>query len=267
MHFQIERQFKNQEIRVPIRTRGKQRIVVKVYHPKMPNTVYFDAAPVIDGAEMVIVRIPKMPPAVIMEVFNERHGNIQFDQSFQVGKIVSRPISLPFMITKIMNPVVDRFAQFSDEFAEKAGILSARDSIYVSPDGIFKIHYKDVIRDDQGRELRTPARVHSRTKEIEISRKYYLQYSVPARKFLNWHEFAHVYMNENPSDEFEADKHGITFYLGGGNPTVEAYNGILRLYGNTPSELNRQRYNDLNAFIKNFNKIMTGKTGVKTSTK
>lgn len=256
MNLEIQRQFKNQEIRIPIRTRGTQRIVVRAYNPRKANTVYFDTAPIIRTPEVIVVRIPKMPPTVYLEIFNERAGNIQFDNSYQIGRITCVPIRTSFMISKIMDPVVARFAEFSDDFAENAAILSAQNSVYVSPGGEFRIDYKDVIRDENGRELRTPARINSKTKIIEISKKYYLAYTVPGRKAINWHEFSHVFKNVDPSNEIEADKNAIMIYLGSGNPTIEAYNVFLKVFNNTPSNLNRQRYDELNKYILNFNSNM-----------
>ena len=153
-----------------------------------------------------------------------------------------------------MDPNVNKFAMFLDDFAENAAIISAQNSIYRSPDGKFEIHYKDVIRDDNGVELRTPLRVNSKPKVMETAKKYYITYTVPGRKMWAWHEFAHVWINSNPSDELEADKHAIKIYLGYGNPIAEAYNVVLKVFKNTPSDLNKQRYLALNAYIKNFNK-------------
>lgn len=249
MLYQIDRQFDNQQIRVPIRTFKPERIVCRVKHFRKPYTFYFDTAPIIKGQDAFVIKIPKMPPSVIMELYNEKNGNVQLDSSFQVGNITSKPIVL-MNSSQISDSTVQSFAQFSDEFAENAGILSAQKSVYVSPDGKYQIHYLDVIRDDKGREMRTPARINGKTGIIEIARKYYVHYSVPARKWINWHEFSHVWRNREQANELEADKNAIMIYLALGNPTIEAYNGVLRIFKNSPSDLNRQRYNELNSFIR-----------------
>lgn len=257
MIYQIPRQFNNQTIKIPVRTFGETRIVARVYHPRKPYTVYFDAAPVINGYEEFIVKIPKMPPMVNVEVYNESNGNIDFDSTIAIGKIHSEPIKQSFIINKIMNPTVSSFAGFSDEFAENAGIMSAQNSVYVSSDGKFRIDYKDVIRDEKGNELSTPARINSNTGIIEISKKHYRGYTVPGRKAINWHEFSHLWMNKDHSNEIEADKNAITIYLGMGNPINEAYNVFLKVFKNSPSNLNRKRYDELNKFIRNFHSIMS----------
>lgn len=237
-------------------TMSPERIVVKVRHPRKPYTYYFDTAPLINGKDMFVIKIPKMPESVVLEIYNERNGSTDFDNTFRIGKITVGPIRLSFAINHIMDENVARFARFSDWFAENAGVLSAQNSIYASNDGRFRIDFKDVIRDEKGNPLRTPARVNGVTRVIEISKKHYMRYTVPGRKALNWHEFSHVWKNKNPADEIEADKNAIMIYLGTGNPTIEAYNVFLKVYRNSPSNLNRQRYDELNKFIRNFNKIM-----------
>lgn len=253
MDYQVNRVYDNQTITIPVRTYNPTRLVCTVTHPFKQNTVYFDASPIISGFDKFIIKIPKMPPQVIVSIYNEANGNLEFDTTFQVGQIGIGPIRLGWQINKIADRTVRSFAIFSDEFAENAGILSAQNSVYLSPCGRFRIDYKDVIRDDNGNELRTPARINSSTGLIEIAKKYYANYTVPGRKAINWHEFSHVFRNVNKADELEADKNAIMIYLGMGNPTVEAYNVFLKVFKNTPSDLNKKRYQELDKFIKDFN--------------
>ena len=193
-----------------------------------------------------------MPESVIVEVYNEKNGNIEKDDTFAIGKISTAPIKLSWQIKKMMNRTVASFAKFNDDFSENAGVITAQNSVFLSPDGQFRIDYKDVIRNDNGMALTTPARINSETKIIEIAKKYYIQYTVPGRRAINWHEFSHMFVNKDKSNEFEADKNAIMIYLGTGNPTVEAYNVFLRVFKNAPSNLNRARYNEMNKFIKDF---------------
>ncbi len=253
---QIPRKYANQEIRIPIQTRSKERIIVRASHPNKPNTVYFNAAPFITGKDCFIVKIPNMPESVMLEVYSEKNGNAKHDPLFRVGPAIFGPITQSFAVTRIMDSNVEKFAKFIDNFAENAAVLSAQNSIYRSPDGKFQIDYVDTIRDDQGRALRTPLRVNSATKVIQIAKNQFIHYTVPGRKMWLWHEFSHVWKNIRPEDELEADKNAIMIYLGYGNPIVEAYNVILSVFKNTPSNLNRQRYEALNTYIKNFNKTI-----------
>ena len=252
MIFTVKKYFNYQMIRIPVRTFGAARIIISVRHYSKPYTKYFETDPIINGYDTIKVKIPKMPPAVVVEIYNEANGNLDFDSTFKIGDVQVEPIKQMFSISKIMDNNVNSFAEFSDDFAENAGILSAQNSVYISPDGKFRIDYKDVIRDENGKELRTPARINTKSGIIEIAKKHYISYTVPGRKAINWHEFSHLWRNVNASDEIEADKNAVLIYLGMGNPTIEAYNVFLRVFKNTPSELNRNRYNEMNSFIKNF---------------
>lgn len=261
MIFQIQRQYEDQQILLPVKTFSPQRIVVRAYNPTKPNTNYFETAPVIRKPEMIVIRIPNMPPDVLLEVRNARSGNIPFDKTFMVGKIRSTKISLPFSLKAVLDAKDESFKNFIDEFCENVALLSP--GVYFSDDHQFQIHLKNVIT-EKGVALRTPARVNSKTKIIEVAKVYFVKHTVPGRKWTLWHEYSHVHKNKNPANEFEADKNGIKFYLGTGNPTIEAYNGILRIFKNTPSNLNKKRYEEQNSYIKNFNSIMSDKTGIKS---
>ena len=257
MLYQVDKQYNDQVIIIPVRTRAKTRLAIKVRHLRKPYTYYFDTAPVIEGEDAITVKIPKMPSSVIIELYNEANGNVNSDSTFQVGAIRVQPLRIDFSVNGISDSTVSSFARFSDDFAENAGILSAQNSVYRSPDGEFTVHYKDVIRDDNGRELRTPARINTRTKIIEIAKKYYINYTVPGRKAINWHEFSHLWKNKEQANEMEADKNAILIYLTTGNPTIEAYNVFLKVFHNTPTSMNLARYNALNKFIRDVNKTLT----------
>lgn len=260
MLFEIPKEHENQEIIIPVRTFAKERIVCKAYNPRQANTVYFDVAPEIHGEDKFVVKIPKMPQSVHLEIYNEKNGNMAHDPSFQIQKPRWGAIKQAWKVSMIMDPNVSRFMRFLDWFAENAAVISAQESIYYSPDGRFRIDYKNVIRDDNGRELATPLRVNSSTKVMEIAKKYYVNYTVPGRRFWGWHEFCHVWRNRNPADEFEADRGAIMITLGSGNPISAVYEVMTDVFKNTPSDLNRKRYEAADAQIKSFNKEMSKST-------
>jgi hypothetical protein len=260
MLFEIPKEYDNQEIVVPVRTFSKERIVCKAYNPRQANTVYFDVAPEIHGEDKFVIKIPKMSGPVHVEIYNERNGNLANDPSFQIQKPKWGPIRQAWKVSMSMDPNVSRFMRFIDWFAENAAVLSAQDSIYYSPDGKFRIDYKNVIRDESGRELTTPLRVNGTTKVMEISKKHYITYTVPGRRFWGWHEFCHVWRNADPANEFEADKGAAMIYLGSGNPISAIYEVMTAVFKGTPSDLNKQRYLALDAQIKSFNKEMSRST-------
>lgn len=256
MIFAIKRQFQDQVIRIPVRTGRPEMLVIKVYHSIKPYTFYFNTNASMNGIDAFTVKIPKAPKEVYIELYNESNGHLDNDPTFKMGNISVTHLVPKFAINKIMDANVNSFAAFSDKFAENAGILSAQNSIYVSPNGKFTINYLDVIRDLDGTELTTPARINSKTRIIEIAKKYYINFTVPGRKAINWHEFSHMWRNYNQADEVEADKNAIMIYLGMGNPTVEAFNVFLKVFKNRPSDANVNRYKEIHHFITNFDAIM-----------
>ena len=153
------------------------------------------------------------------------------------------------------------FKAFLDDFCEDAGIIPARNKIYKSLDGKFRIDYKDTILDDKGNELTTPARVDKNSKIIEVSKKYFDQYSVPERKFILLHEFAHVYQNKevyggDASNEYLADKSAIYLGLGWGLPRISAIKVFTKVFNNADSPLNRRRVEAIKYYIDNFDTIL-----------
>lgn len=256
MFWGINRTAGDQVISFPVKTYSPERISVTIYHPTKPNTVYFSTCPVVNGSINFTVKIPKCPEKLIMEVYNEDNGNKDVDGSFIVGDINLYKLIPNLYAQGIMDRNAREFAEFSDQFAEDAGILPAQNDLYKSKDGKFSINYVNVIRDEKGGEINTPARVDAVTREIENAKKYYIGYTVPGRKAINWHEYSHVYANINPADELEADKNAIFFYLALGNPKIEALNVFLKVFKNSPSDLNVKRDQALENYIMEFDKTM-----------
>jgi hypothetical protein len=254
----IPKQFENQVITVPVWTITPERMCIRVYNHDKANTTYFETDPIINGKQNFTVKIPKSPDLLVLELYNDNVGNVQFDKTFKVGKIRVDELVPNITALGIMNKTARDFVMFSDDFAEDAGELPAQNNVYTSRDGRFTIHYKYVIRDDKGNELTTPARVNSDSKVMEIASKYYRNYTVAGRKFINLHEFAHVFANNNPSDELEADKNALFIGLAIGLPKIEAFNVFLKVFNNSPSDLNVERTKQLRNYITNFNKMMAG---------
>jgi hypothetical protein len=68
-------------------------------------------------------------------------------------------------------------------------------------------------------------------------------------------KFSAFYLNEKMDDEMEADLNGLLIYLGLGYPRIEAYQAFLETFKNAPSNLNKKRYDMINNFINNFEKM------------
>ena len=111
--------------------------------------------------------------------------------------------------------------------------------------------------EEDGVEQTTPARIDIDTGIIEISKKQYLDFTVPNRLAILLHEFSHVYLNDNVDDEVEADLNGLLIYLGLGYPRIEAFEVFAKTFLNAPSDLNKMRYDKIKNFIDNFENFNT----------
>lgn len=68
------------------------------------------------------------------------------------------------------------------------------------------------------------------------------------------HEFSHYYLNNDMSNEVEADLNALLIYLGLGYPRIDAFNVFIGVFKNTPTEQNAQRIEILKTFIQDFDK-------------
>ena len=50
-------------------------------------------------------------------------------------------------------------------------------------------------------------------------------------------------------DEIEADRNSLILYMGLGYPRIDAYNVYLDVFENTPTELNKARYDELQKIV------------------
>jgi hypothetical protein len=126
---------------------------------------------------------------------------------------------------------------------------------YRSDDGEYFIQLKQQIRDANGKVLGTPARIGRQTGVIQVSKTQFEAFTIPMRMAILLHEFSHFYLNEKMDDEMEADLNGLLIYLGLGYPRIEAYQAFLETFKNAPSNLNKKRYDMINNFINNFEKM------------
>lgn len=234
----------------------KIRLVVRNLYKK--HTTYTNRYATIKGKGVFYVRMPQSPDKVMISIYNEKNGNQKRgdDKTFRITKLDVQCLKRNFKVSEIQNPKARRFTQFAQEFAERAGELSANRSIYLSNEGEFRVDYLDIIRDrETGKVLHTPARISQSTGIIEISKTHFLKYTVPMRMAILLHEFSHFYLNRNMKDEVEADLNALMIYLGLGYPRIEAHQAFLEVFKGSPSDLNVRRHKIITQYINNFEKF------------
>ena len=122
-------------------------------------------------------------------------------------------------------------------------------------DNQYFILLSETIMGNNGQELTTPARVGRNTGIIQVSKQAFTKMTVPMRMAILLHEFSHFYLNEKIDDEMEADLNGLLIYLSLGYPRIEAYQAFLETFKERPSHLNKARYDLINKFINDFEKM------------
>lgn len=237
-------------------TKQEQPIRIIVRDKFNKNTKYIDKTDKVTGEGKFYLRMPLMPRNAELIIFNEKNGNKPegVDRSFKAGKTKLVDLKRKLNCFDYSNPVIKNFVEFAEEFSQNASKISAGKSVYTSNDGEFVIEYFDDITDSNGRKLNTPARISQKEGVIQISKNKFLNYTIPMRMIILLHEFAHFYLNKDMSNETEADLNALLIYLGLGYPRFEAFYAFLKVFYNSPSPENKERYEYIHKFIQDFEK-------------
>lgn len=158
------------------------------------------------------------------------------------------------------------FVRFAERFCFNAGVIPTyTQRVYTNEEklfgmtvkkGEFQIRYLDAIRSEDGQqELTTPARIGIYDKIIEVSKKKFKPMSVPVRLCILFHEFSHLYLNKEMTDEVEADLNGLHIYLALGYPRIEAHETFLETFYSAQTEVNYERYDRISSFIDTFEQL------------
>jgi|TARA_R110000796_G_scaffold23743_3_gene67922 hypothetical protein len=221
------------------------KISLIVEDAESEEVVFTERTGNLKGSATYYVRLPISPDVALIDVEGE-----SCDVVIEDVKIMALPTDMSSPLFK--RPDVISFINFAEEFSYDASSLQAN-ATYSSDDDKYKIKYFEDIVNESGTSLNTPARISQNTGLIEVSKKDFLRYTIPMRLAILLHEFAHFYVNKNMEDEVEADKNSLILYMGLGYPRIDAYNVYLDVFENSPTELNKERYEALQKlFSKNY---------------
>ena len=256
MIFSVPTRYEELTLLINVRTFEAETLRIKVVDADQPNTTYTDRYRTIDGESVFLVRLPVSGNNVNIYVYNEKNGNYNAgaDTTFEVLSITKEQLDKKLDVIDFSNSQVRSFVNFATRFSYNAGTLSS--GTYVSDDKQFIIKYMPTIQDD-GVEQTTPARIDVDSGIIEVSKRQFIEYTVPNRMAILLHEFSHIYLNDNVDDEVEADLNGLLIYLGLGYPRIEAFEVFAKTFLNAPSEENKMRYDKIKNFIDEFEKYNT----------
>ena len=229
-----------------------RKMYLKVKDGGKPFTEFTNRYCSVNGEQTFWVRMPIAPEVADIIVKSEYQMNGQSDKSYKVGELEILPLKSKPEAYNSKNSTIQNYINFCKEFCEKAGYLSAGNSIYTSNDGKFRIDYLDKITDAAGKSLNTPARISKSQGIIEVSKEKFKDYTIPMRMCILLHEFSHYYLNTDIANETEADLNGLLIYLGLGYPRIDAYNVFSKVFITAPNSVNTNRMKIIDKFIRNF---------------
>lgn len=256
MIYAIPTNYEELTLVIKIVTYSPINVRLKVIDADQPNTAFTDREKIVDGESVFFVRMPVSAKTVLVYVYNEANGNLGKgqDSTIDVKSITKELLEKKLEVIDFGNPLVRSFVPFAVRFSYNAGSMPS--GTYVSDDKKFVIKYFPII-EDNGQEQTTPARIELDTGVIEVSKKQFVEFSIPNRMAILLHEFSHVYLNDNSDDEVEADLNGLLIYMGLGYPRIEAFEVFAKTFMNAPSDQNKMRYDKIANFIDNFENMST----------
>ncbi|MFY8161478.1 MAG: hypothetical protein ACOVNU_09125 [Candidatus Kapaibacteriota bacterium] len=239
-------------VRVRVRTPKPTKIRLIGSDKSQANTKFIDAAHIINGEQDLFIRMPMSPNVLLIDVYNQDIGNKAKgqDTSFEVVGIRNEELQITLGRTQMDTPIVKNFVSFAQRFSYNAGWLPPKD--YYSASRQFKIEYMPVIKSMKGEVLTTPARISTQNGRIQLSQEAFVPFTIPMRMAILLHEFSHYYVNSDIADEVEADLNALTIYLGLGYPIKEGYAAFGETFMDAPTQLNKNRYEIINTFIKDY---------------
>lgn len=260
MRIKVNTRYEELCLAITVQTFIPCKIRIKVYDFSKPKTVFTDRYKTVSGGEKFFVRMPLSSENVVISIFNEANGNLpkNEDSTFNVLKVDKIPLEKRTDISDMKNILVRNFVDFAQRISFNASYLETNKT-YQSSDGKFIIEYlPEIVSEHTNKVLSTPARISRTSGRIQVSAKLFGEYTVPMRMAILLHEFSHFYINENMDDESEADINGLLIYLSLGYPRIEGYQAFLEVFMGTPSNQNKDRYDLINKFIRDFenNKIV-----------
>jgi hypothetical protein len=243
--------FKPCQIKVTVTTDTKTRVYIKASDNQRADTVFTNRYKDILGKEDIIIQMPVSPQNCLVAITDAKGG----DNGFKVTTCAIEPLKKRIALSDIKNVAVQEFMMFADRIAYNFNRLETK--TYQSNRGNFFITIENKIRDRNGNELNTPARIATATGIITLSKSKLANKTVPYIVALLTHEFSHYYLNENMRNEEEADKNGLLIYLCLGYPRIEAYQAYYDTFKNADTPANQKRWMVLDKMIRTFDNVQT----------
>lgn len=259
----------NQPCTLCIKVRSLKPCTVRlqVYDYERPNTLLTNRFKIFKNAAEEFDFYVQMPTASPRHtgilIFDDAIGDrpVEQETSFEViggaGGIKKYGPPKKLDIAQLKSPDVEEFMDFAWKFCFNLSTLASNPpgELYCSSSKKYQIQLTPILTDESGVEVSTPARINRFTNVIEVSKRKFLTLTVPGRICILCHEYSHKYLNNEASDELEADLNGLTIYLAEGYPRIEAFEVFINTFYALPSDENLQRFKHIEDFIARFDEF------------
>ena len=249
MRFSLNSRYEQMTLGISVLTRSPIRVRLKGVDSEKPLTVFTNRYKTVNGSYEFFVRLPLTPKTLSIIITDDESGR-SLTNRLKVKNIRKYALEKRMDEVDFNSYSVGAFVDFAQRFSFNASYLQP--NTFVSDMQTYKIEYLPTIVNAQGKELQTPARISKSNGRIQVSKKLFDGYTVPMRMAILLHEFAHFYLNENIDDEVEADLNGLLIYLALGYPRIDGYEAFIQVFETTPTPQNKNRYDVINNFIKDF---------------
>ena len=250
MNLKVNSRYEQMTLAINVICARPMKVRLKIIDAEKPLTCFTDRYKTVNQGFKFYARLPLTPKTLLISVYDDDTG--QNNNQIKIINIEKFGLEKRMDEVDIKSYSVMSFVDFAQKFSFNASYLQPQN--YISQACNYKIEYLPSIVGQNGKELKTPARISKTNGRIQVSKKHFDKYTVPMRMAILLHEFAHFYLNKNIDDETEADLNGLLIYLGLGYPRIEGYEAFLQVFEGSPTPENKKRYDVINQFIQNFEK-------------
>ncbi len=206
------------------------------------------------------VQMPITGKSILITIWEQGANQNATPVSFSVVGMKLLPLVRQMDVLPEIKAVHD-FVPFAERFCFNAGVMPTyKNRLYVSSKGGFKIRYSDYIVDEDTNQRLTPARIGIYDKVIEVSKEKFKDMTIPMRLCILFHEFSHLFYNDDMYNEEEADLNGLHIYLALGYPRVEAIETFITTFYSSQSQENHSRLEKVKSFVNEFEKLTSANT-------
>lgn len=235
----VNTKYRPSAYKLSVEVQNPCQLRIIAFNPRKPLVIFWDRTFEAKGLESMEIKMPQTSEQVKIIIECGAPSNVRIAE---FKKIILRQYA-PCYAGK-----TSKFVKFAQALTSQFPYLNVGE---YDING-FKIQVYGVIPDSS-----TPARIHNETGVIELSQEKMKRNTVPMNMAILLHEYSHFYLNQELTDEVEADLNALKIYLGLGYPKFEGLTAFAEVFQHSDTPMNRERYDYIMEFVERFDKIKT----------